>query len=342
MTSSIPFHAEATQKPRSREVLSQMKTSPVMVSSSGARPARLLQRFEQNPVIRPEQVPGGAAAVFNCGAVRMRGQIVMLVNVWDCQWRPRFHVAHSPDGRHFEIEPKPLIVPPAEYPYVNHEGIFDTRLTCIDEWCYITYNVASRLGGRIMLARTRDFTAVEEMGFITAPDHRNCVLFPRKINGQYARLERPNVDGAGDIYLSYSPDLIHWGRSSLVLERNHRYWESAKVGPGAPPIWTESGWLCFYHGARLGMNGYTYSGGVMLLDRDDPARVAGKCHEPVLTPEADYERLGITPNVVFPTAAIRDPDHPASVVVYYGAADTCMAAAIGDLDSLIAACEPLV
>ncbi|NJL30490.1 MAG: glycosidase [Phycisphaerales bacterium] len=317
-----------------------MSTIGEMVKSVVTIPAlgnALLSRHPENPIVSPTDIPGGAAAVFNSGVVHRHDRFIMLVNLWDRQWRPRFHAAFSHDGVHFQIQSQPLILPPEEYPYVKHEGIFDTRLTWIEDWCYITYNVASRLGGRIMLARTRNFHEVETMGFITAPDHRNCVLFPRKINGMFARLERPNVDGAGDIYLSYSPDLIHWGQTVLVLERNRRYWESAKIGPGAPPLWTEQGWLCFYHGARQGMNGYIYNGGVMLLDQNDPSRIVGKCDEPVLMPETDYERQGITPNVVFPTAAIM-PEKDGQIWVYYGAADTSMALAIGDLSTLIAAC----
>ncbi len=311
-----------------------------MVATTLAIPvadSTLLCRHPGNPVVSPGDVPGGAAAVFNSGVVHHDGRFIMLVNLWDRQWRPRFHAAFSEDGIHFNIQVKPLVVPPDEYPYVNHEGIFDTRLTWIEDWCYITYNVASRLGGRIMLARTRDFTSVEQLGFITAPDHRNCVLFPRKINGMYARLERPNVDGAGDIYLSYSPDLLHWGQTVLVLERNRRYWESAKIGPGAPPLLTQQGWLCFYHGARQGMNGYIYNAGVMLLDLKNPARILGKCDQPVLMPQTAYEQQGITPNVVFPTAAVM-PGPDARVWVYYGAADNCMALAIGELSTLISSC----
>ena len=322
-----------------------LTTTPPRASSNGrsvaARAARpLLARHQANPILTAAQIPGGASCVFNSGVVRHDGHFVMLVNAWDQQWRPRFLVARSDNGVRFNVDPSNRFTPPGEYPYQPHEGIFDTRITPMqdaDAGRYlITYNVASRLGGRIRLARTDDFEKFDDLGFITAPDHRNCVIFPERIDGDYVRLERPNVAESGDIYLSRSPDLIHWGRSELVLERNARYWESAKIGPGAPPIRTDAGWLCLYHGARKGMNGYSYQAGAMLLDLDNPARVVGKLNETLLEPDADYERQGVTPNVVFPTAAV--PLDDGRLRVYYGAADSVMALAEGDTRQIVDAC----
>ncbi len=296
-----------------------------------------LQREKNNPVLSAADLPEGGACVFNSGAVCVNGEIVMLVNAWDAEWIPRFFVARSDDGIHFTIDSRNRVCPPPEYPYVPHEGIFDTRIVRIEGVYYVTYNVASQLGGRIMLARTTDFEIIETLGFIAGPDHRNCVLFPERIGGRYARLERPHGASEGDIYISYSPDLIYWGDTRLLLEKGVRYWESAKVGPGAPPLRTEEGWLVIYHGARRGMNGYSYQAGVLLLDLDDPSRIIGKLNAPILTPEEPYERIGITPNVVFPVAAVR---HGAEdeLKVYYGAADTCMCLARGSVRALTEAC----
>ncbi len=303
-------------------------------SSINTRPS--VSRSEANPILTHAMIPGGASCVFNSGVVNVGRDDIMLVNAWDTQWQPRFMVARSSDRVHFTIEHQTPHRPPMEYPYQQHEGIFDTRITPFADHFFITHNVASHLGGRIWLSQTQDFNSFKDLGFITAPDHRNCVIFPEKIEGDYVRLERPNVEASGDIYLSRSPDLIHWGRTQLVLERNRRYWESAKIGPGAPPIRTLAGWLCIYHGARKSMNGYSYQAGAMLLDLKDPSRIVGKMNHCLLEPDADYERNGITPNVVFPTAAV--PRDDGSLSIYYGAADTCMAHASVNLEELIAAC----
>jgi predicted GH43/DUF377 family glycosyl hydrolase len=296
-----------------------------------------LCRHPSNPIVTADDIPGSASCVFNSGVVHDGQSYVMLVNAWDTQWRPRFLVGRSDDGVHFDIDPRNRFRPPNEHPYKPHEGIFDTRITPIEGSYLITYNVASHLGGRIRLAKTNDFESFEDLGFITAPDHRNCVIFPEKIDGAYLRLERPNVDAAGDIYLSRSPDLIHWGQTQLVLERNRRYWESAKIGPGAPPVRSEHGWLVIYHGARKGMNGYSYQAGAMLLDLDDPTVIVGKMDECLICPTESYERVGITPNVVFPTALV--PKSKDEMWLYYGAADTCMSLARVSVQALADACR---
>lgn len=296
-----------------------------------------VQRYGGNPVLTAEDLPIPSSCVFNSGAVRMGGETIMLVNAWDREWAPRFLVAASSDGAHFSVRHEAPGFHVDDYPYVRHEGIFDTRITPLEGSYYITYNVASRLGGRIMLVNTDDFRDFRRMGFIAGPDHRNCAIFPERIRGDYVRLERPIVDGAGDIHISYSPDLIHWGRTELLLERNKRYWASAKIGPGAPPIRTGEGWLVLYHGAREGMNGYTYHGGCILLDLEDPRRIRGRLHAPILSPETIYERTGITPNVTFPVAGLLQDDGD-TLFVYYGAADTSMCLATISQRELVQAC----
>ena len=297
----------------------------------------LVQRYGGNPLLTADDMPWAASCVFNSGTVRMADRTVMLVNAWDREWAPRFLVATSPDGIRFTVQREAEGFQIEAYPYVRHEGVFDTRITPLEGTFYVTYNVASHLGGRIMLVRTDDFRAFEQMGFIAGPDHRNCALFPERVGGDYVRLERPNVDDAGDIYISFSPDLIHWGRTELLLERNKRYWASAKVGPGAPPIRTAEGWLVLYHGARLGMNGLTYHAGCMLLDLEDPRRIRGKLNAPILSPETIYERTGITPNVTFPVAGLLQDDGD-TLFVYYGAADTSMCLGMISLKELVHAC----
>lgn len=309
-----------------------------MIKSSIKQTASIyFTRYEANPIISPEDIGPGTACVFNSGAAVYEGQVVLLLSVWDRQWAPKFLVAKSDDGIHFKVSHDSGIVPPDEFPYVPHEGIFDTRITQIEGRYLVTYNVGSSYGGRIMLVETRDFETFDELGYIAGPDHRNCVIFPEKIDGDYVRLERPNVGDSGDIYISRSPDLIHWGRTQLLLARNARYWESAKIGPAAPPVKTDKGWLVLYHGVRQGMNGYIYNAGCMLLDLSVPSKILGKLNEPVLMPQELYEQVGITPNVVFPTGAIIH-DRPDELKIYYGAADTCMALATANINELVKAC----
>jgi predicted GH43/DUF377 family glycosyl hydrolase len=319
-------------------------TSPALKpSGSSLRPQAdqaLITRSTHNPIITAAHLPFAGQCCFNSGAVRVGKEIVMVLNCWDAEWIPHFLIARSKDGIHFDIGTKTIATPPNEYPYIGHgDGIFDTRITTLDGFHYITYNVSSALGGRIRLIRTADFESFDDLGFITSIDHRNCVIFPQKFNGLYARLERPNGEGStgGDIYLSYSPDLIYWGKTQLLLQKSTRYWESHKIGPGAPPVRTDAGWLVLYHGCRQHMNGIMYNAGAMLLDLKDPSKVIGKMRACLMWPEEEYEFRGNVPQVVFPAAAVAG-NHADELFVYYGAADSSICLATVSISALVNRC----
>ncbi|MEN8250802.1 MAG: glycoside hydrolase family 130 protein [Bacteroidota bacterium] len=297
-------------------------------------------REKSNPIITKDDLPFRGECVFNSGAVEHDGEIVMILNTWRADFVPQFLVARSKDGVNFNIGDKSIVTPPKEYPYGQYDGIFDTRITRMeeDDCYYITYNTSSHLGGRIRLLKTTDFVEFEDKGFITGVDHRNCVIFPEKVNGMYARLERPaGESGIGDIYISYSPDLRFWGDTQLLLEKGTRYWESKKIGPGAPPVKTEKGWLIIYHGCREHMNGIMYNAGAMLLDLEDPRKIIGKMREYLMIPETDYENIGNVPQVLFPTAAIPHGEKD-ELKIYYGAADTCIGLARANIPELVDKC----
>ena len=299
-------------------------------------------RYENNPVISKDALPFRGECAFNSGAIEHNGEIVMIVNCWRADFVPFFLLAKSKDGIKFTFDSDTSVfAQPKEYPYSLIDGMFDTRITYMDEdkCYYITYNTSSHLGGRIRLIKTTDFEKYEDLGFITGVDHRNCIIFPEKFNGLYVRLERPAGEAAttGDIYISYSPDLIFWGKTELLLEKGMRYWESFKIGPGAPPVKTDKGWLIIYHGCRQHMNGIMYNAGAMLLDLKDPSKIIGKMKEYIMVPEMDYEQNGNVPQVVFPTAAIPHYDKD-ELDIYYGAADKCICLAKAKISELVDAC----
>jgi predicted GH43/DUF377 family glycosyl hydrolase len=299
-------------------------------------------RYENNPVITKDDLPFRGECAFNSGAVEHNGEIVMIVNCWRADFVPFFLLAKSKDGIKFEFKSDTSVfAQPKEYPYGLVDGMFDTRITYMeeDECYYITYNTSSHLGGRIRLIKTTDFEKYDDLGFITGVDHRNCIIFPEKFDGLYVRLERPagEASSTGDIYISYSPDLIYWGKTELLLEKGTRYWESFKIGPGAPPVKTDKGWLIIYHGCRQHMNGIMYNAGAMLLDLKDPSKIIGKMKEYIMVPEMDYEQIGNVPQVVFPTAAIPHYEKD-ELDIYYGAADTSICLAKAKISELVEAC----
>jgi predicted GH43/DUF377 family glycosyl hydrolase len=66
---------------------------------------------------------------------------------------------------------------------------------------------------------------------------------------------------------------------------------------------------------------------------ENPSRVVGRSAEPILLPEADYERHGFYDGVVFSCGLIVEDD---LVRIYYGAADGVMAVADLSLDEILA------
>ena len=177
------------------------------------------------------------------------------------------------------------------------------------------------------------------MGLITLPENKNVVLFPEKIGGRYAKLDRPMTQTSrrGDIWISFSPDLLHWGDPRPVMTPRPRKWDSHKIGPGAPPLKTDAGWLIIYHGVRATAAGLLYRLGAALLDREEPWRVIGRVSEAILSPIAPEDFQGNVGNVVFTCGAILEDD--GELKVYYGAADQVMCLATARVEEVIALCE---
>ena len=297
-----------------------------------------LIRWKRNPILTLEDVPYRCNTVFNGTPVRVNGRYYLIIRVEGQQGYSFFALAHSGDGLHFEIERAPCLMPAHEEPWKTWEenGIEDPRLTTIDGRHYVMYTAVSRHGHYIALAETEDFREYHRVAIVSEPGNKDGVLFPEKINGLYARLDRPFGHDIGAIWISYSPDLVHWGKSEFVCAPRDRYWDSFRIGASAPPIRTERGWLEIYHGVKMTSAGPIYRIGTLMLDLENPAKVVGRCIEPLLSPRTDYERIGDVGNVVFACGAIVEPD--GEVKVYYGAADTSICVATGSLKTLIDSC----
>lgn len=242
-----------------------------------------------------------------------------------------FRVARSTDGRRFTIEDKPAMAPARRE---EEYGIEDARITRLGDDFYINYSAISRYGISTGLAVTRDFKTFERRGIIFPPDNRDVTIFPEKINGRYVCYHRPIASffGRADMWMATSPDLIRWGDHRFVLGPRHGEWDALRIGGGAVPFRTEKGWLEIYHAADATQR---YCLGAFLADLDDPGRVLGAGTSPILAPDAPYEREGFFGNVVFTCGCIVEPDR--RVIVYYGAADECIAAAETSIDELLAA-----
>jgi len=299
----------------------------------------VLKRYEGNPIIRPEDVPGGCNSIFNSAVVRFGNGYAGIFRVERRDLRSRLHVGASADGIHWDIGETPIRFEGDDEDPVSMSHVYDPRITQIDDTYYITYANQTDHGSVIGLGTTRDFQTFRQFGCLSVPHNRNAALFPEKIGGQYARLERPFAaprEIPSGMWYAESPDLIHWGRFRHVLGPEEG-WGDLKVGAGAPPIRTDEGWLIIYHGARRTAQGLVYCAGAAMLDLEQPWKVVARPKEYLLAPTEAYERVGDVANVVFPSAAVVEPD--GEVKVYYGAADTVIALATARLEDLIAFCR---
>ena len=223
-------------------------------------------------------------------------------------------LAWSDDGVHFEVDDKPTLLGQGA---LESFGIEDARVTEIDGTYYLTYSAVSPSGVGVGLISTRDWQTFERHGMVIPPSNKDCALFPQKVGGDFYALHRPSgvMIGGNFIWVSRSPDLLHWGDHRCIAWTRPGVWDSVRVGAGAEPILTPHGWLEIYHGANADSR---YCLGALLLDKDDPSQVLARSLEPIMEPLAPYEQTGFFGNVVFTNGHLVDGD---AVTLYYGASD---------------------
>lgn len=299
----------------------------------------VVKRYGKNPILSKEDVPYPVETVHNGGVVKHGQDYIMLFRSHLRNGRSVIGIAESEDGFRFKVRPKPFITAAEEAPFAQYEeyGVEDPRICAMEGQYLITYSAYSRYGVRVSLARTRDFHTLERVALITQADYRNVVIFPRRFNGRYVRLDRPHTGIAPwSIWISYSPDLIHWGDSEILIKPIPYHWDEMKVGPGATPMETDKGWLNIFHGAFKTMDGTVYRLGVALHDLEDPSKVLGVSDEWILQPEESWEVTGYVHHVVFTCGAVPEADD--TVKIYWGGADSVMCAGTANISDLVDLC----
>ena len=299
-----------------------------------------MRRSEQNPILTRRDIPSrDVTSVFNPGAIRWGDEIALLLRVQTRGRETLLWPARSQDGVKFEVAPEPISIEGLDLTGIHH--VYDPRLTMLEGVLHVVFAVDTDDGCRLGIARSRDFERFELVSLDATGERRNGVLFPERVGGRYLRLERPNTksqEGSGDqIWLAESQDLVDWADVAPVMEGRWHYWDE-RIGSGPPPIRVDEGWLHLFHGiATHFMSVNIYQLGVVLLDADDPSRVLARSRENVLEPREMYEMVGQVPNVVFPSGWVRDGAD--DLLIYYGAADTCVGLARTTVGELLDACN---
>jgi beta-1,2-mannobiose phosphorylase / 1,2-beta-oligomannan phosphorylase len=301
----------------------------------------LVIRYKKNPILTSHHWPYSVNTVFNAGAAIVDGETLLLVRVEDRRGVSHLTVARSKDGcENWRIDPEPALAPHPDHPE-EQWGVEDPRVTWLEEaGCYaVAYTAYSKLGPLVSLATTRDFHSFERLGPVLAPENKDAALFPMKLKGKWALIHRPvtRMDSGAHIWLSYSPDLVHWGAHQVLLQaRSGPYWDAGKIGLSAQPLRTERGWLLLYHGVKNTCFGSIYRQGLALLDLKDPTQVLGRTDEWIMSPDTDYERSGDVGNVVFCCGWTLVGSQ---VRIYYAGADTCLALATAELSEMLVLLE---
>ncbi|HEV8669328.1 MAG TPA: glycoside hydrolase family 130 protein [Candidatus Limnocylindria bacterium] len=244
-------------------------------------------------------------------------------------------VARSTDGVTFTVDDVPAIAPHTD---MEEYGVEDPRATFIDGEWHITYVSVSRWGITTSLATTTDFRSFQRQGVIFLPDHKDVVIFPEKVRGRYVALTRPMPQSFSRIFgiwIAFSDDLRAWGRHETLALPRWEYWDELRTGASAVPFRVEDGWLELYHGVDRNTR---YAMGALLLDADDPRKVLARSAQPILEPLEPFERTGLFNETIFSCGHVDLGD--GRIRMYYGAADSVVAAADFDVRDIVNSLEP--
>ena len=327
-----------------------------------------LTKCAQNPILKPNpDIVWESLCVLNpaCAYDDEAKEFVMLYRAAgnDSEHIIRLGLAKSKDGVNFKrMSKKPVLSPDVNG--ADAGCIEDPRIIKMGGWYYMTYasrtyapgqywlqgnkpsNPQLQFGPEIVnanlsvthLAISKDLKSWKKLGRITDSrvDDRDVIIFPEKVNGKFVKLSRPATwCGAGypckapAILISYSDDLMEWGKPKLLMQ-GEQWWESKKTGGSCPPIKTDKGWFFMYHGVATKDDAYRV--GAVLLDLNNPSKVIARTKDFLMEPEFDYETKGYYNGCVFPTANVLNDG---TLYVYYGAADKFVCQATADFKTLI-------
>jgi predicted GH43/DUF377 family glycosyl hydrolase/glycosyltransferase involved in cell wall biosynthesis len=246
-------------------------------------------------------------------------------------------VARSTDGAHFKVDAVAAVAPADSF---EEYGCEDPRATLIDGTWHITYVSVGRLGITTSRLTTTDFDSFERHGMMFLPDHKDVVIFPGRIGGRYVALTRPmpgSFNHVLGIWIAFSDDLVSWGGHRPLALPRAGMWDALRTGASAVPFRVDGGWLELYHGVD---EKGRYAMGAILLDAEDPGRVISRSPAPILVAHEPYEVSGLYDNTVFSCGHVALDDSGERIRMYYGAADSCMAAADFDVSAILKSLVP--
>ncbi len=313
--------------------------------------AYLLQKLRHNPIIKPiVDHFWESKATFNPAAFHEDGKVHLVYRAIGDKDVSVLGYASSQDGINIDYRSsQPIYVPRKQFesstPYQHsspystfasgggcYGGCEDPRITKIGDKLFMTYVAYNGWHHpRIALSsiKVQDFLDHkwnwENPVLISPPGvvDKNACIFPEKINDKYVILHRifPNI--LIDFVDSLDFDGQNFLNGQYQICPRPEFWDSRKIGAGAPPIKTDAGWLVIYQ-AVGDQDPSRYKIGAMILDEKDPCKVLHRSNKPILEPLDWYENVGHKSGVAYPCGAVILKD---KLMVYYGGADTVVCAA---------------
>ncbi len=295
----------------------------------------LFKRHDGNPILRAEDWPYPVEAVYNPGATIFNNEVLLLVRVENEKGFSHLTVARSKNGKDdWNINPAPSLKADINFGE-DKFGLEDPRITWLEELkryfiTCVAFRIRNRMEGlpAISLIATNDFVDFERISQPLMPLNKDAVLFSEKINGDYALMHRAAVNNQENIWISHSKDLVRWGNDRILFYTRAGEWDSDRIGLACQPLKTSRGWLVVYHGTR----GDLYRCGLAMLDLKT-LELTHRSEKFIFAPREQYERVGNKFNVVFPCGWILKEDN--ELLMYYGAADTCVCLATANLDEVL-------
>ena len=324
------------------------------------RDALRLGRSEANPILRTGPYAWEAESVLNPAVVEAGDRTHMFYRAVGADGVSRIGYASSADGTDFDERlPYPVFAAdglrdgrryrydPVAYPSGGSwGGTEDPRAVVIDDKLYLTYNLfdgwdnmrvaLTTLSVKDLIAKRWNWSKPTFLS-PAGERHKNWVLFPEKVNGQFALMHNLHAEDADTVRIEYVDDPTRIGTEAPHIESPNPHampdraiaWHKRMRSIGPPPLKTALGWLMFYHANDD--ESHKYKMGAALLDLFDPTKVIARSLAPVLVPDADYENEG-KPGIVYGCGATIKDD---TLRVYYGGGDRVVCSATAHLPTFL-------
>jgi beta-1,2-mannosidase len=311
-----------------------------------------------NCPVRKSPVKWEEKDVFNPAAVVRHDTVFLLYRAEDKIGKfagtSRIGIAWSLDGLHFTKHPVPVLFPDNDSlkKYEWEGGCEDPRIVQDDKGTYyLTYTAYDGDKARLLVAASTDLYHWTKQGHAFSKayngkyvnewsksgsivsNYENGTPVAIRVHGKYWMYW-----GDTDIFLASSDDLINWtpvenneGKLLSVFGPRKGMFDSDLVEPGPAAMLTDTGIVLIYNSRNVPAKGDTvlaegtYAVSQILLDKNDPSKVADRMNTYFMKPDKQYEISGQVNHVCFAEGLV---NYKNKWFLYYGTADSKIAVAV--------------